>query len=205
MCTFSGFGTAHLYYTTDGGSNWNAFTNGLPDIPTNSVIFDPDYPKMAYVANDLGVYVIENADDMENAVAEPYQTGLPNAILAVHLDIQDSERKLRVATHGNGVWESPLLEPTVATNDLDIEGTPLNIYPNPAQGFFKISFNGEGIEEYQVQIYSLDAKLISTHKFNANGLRDIEQVIDIQSIATGNYLVKLVAAGKKQTGKLVVK
>ncbi|MGK0364864.1 MAG: photosystem II stability/assembly factor-like uncharacterized protein [Saprospiraceae bacterium] len=205
FCTFSGFGTAHLYYTIDGGANWMEFTNGLPDVPTNSVIFDPEYPQIAYVSNDLGVYIIKDADEMENAEAEPYQTGLPNAILAVHLDVQDSGRKLRVATHGNGVWESPLFEPTVAINDVKTEDIPLNIYPNPTQDYFNISFDGEGIEEYQIKIYSLDGKLISIKGFNANGLNSIEQRVDIQDIGTGNYLVKLDANGQRQIGKIVIK
>lgn len=204
FCSFSGFGTAHLYYTSDGGTNWSAFTNGLPDIPANSVVFDPEFPEIAYVANDLGVYIIKDADDMENAIAEPYQTGLPNAILAMHLDIQDSSRKLRVATHGNGVWESPLSEPTVAIDDLDIEDSKLNIYPNPAQNYFIASFENEENEAYQVNIYALDGKLISTNKFNANGSTNIEQRIDIQSIAKGNYVVEIEMKTAKFIGKIAI-
>ncbi len=204
FCTFSGFGTAHLYYTSDGGANWAAFINGLPDVPTNSVVFDPDFPQTAYIANDLGVYIIKDADDMENAIAEPYQTGLPGAILAVHLDIQDSGRKLRVATHGNGVWESPLSEPTVAINNVDTKDAPLNIYPNPAQNYFIISFENEINEDYQVNIYSLDGKLISTQKFNTNGLTNIEQRIDIQRIAKGSYVVEIETGGNRRVGKVTI-
>src|SRR4029079_12738807 len=44
--TFSTFGGAHVYRTTDGGVNWMPIdkvgsANGLPDIPVHSIAIDP--------------------------------------------------------------------------------------------------------------------------------------------------------------------
>jgi hypothetical protein len=38
-----------------------------------------------------------------------FNAGLPEAVLVMDLSIQDSGRKIRAATHGNGVYERSLL------------------------------------------------------------------------------------------------
>ena len=45
---YGGFGTAHLYKTNDGGESWFPKDAGLPDIPTNTILFDPLWPDYIY-------------------------------------------------------------------------------------------------------------------------------------------------------------
>jgi hypothetical protein len=106
--TLSGFGTAHLYRTTDGGENFQPFGANLPDVPTNTIIFDPIRPQFVYVGNDLGVYF---SSDTGNTWRPLSTVGLPEACIVMNLSISPVNRKLRAATHGNGVYEIDLLTP----------------------------------------------------------------------------------------------
>ena len=45
---------------------------------------------------------------------QEFRTGLPDGVIAMDLSISPLNRKLRLATHGNGAYERDLLESVVA-------------------------------------------------------------------------------------------
>ncbi|MBL7774919.1 MAG: hypothetical protein JNK89_02905, partial [Saprospiraceae bacterium] len=122
---FSGFNTGHVWRTTDGGVSWVNIDNGLPDVPTNSVFVDPMWPQHVYVGNDLGVWLSRNGGDSW----ELFSGGAPQALLVHHLSATP-DRKLRVATHGLGVWQTPLEE--VVGTQAPEAAVRLQLRPNPA-------------------------------------------------------------------------
>lgn len=95
----------HVFKSTDGGSNWQNVTHDLPNVPCNSIVIDPDYPEHVYVGTDLGVYL---SVDAGSSWIE-WDAGFPNVVVD-ELDIQKNARVLRAATHGRGMWETPLAE-----------------------------------------------------------------------------------------------
>ena len=107
LVTLGGFGSSHLFKSADGGSTWQDIGAGLPDIPTWSVIVDPDFPEHLFVGNDIAIFMSPDG----GGTWVPYMEGLPDAIFAMDLTISRANRKLRVATHGNGFYETPLPDP----------------------------------------------------------------------------------------------
>jgi hypothetical protein len=105
--TLGGFGTAHLYKSTNGGLSFQETGIGLPDVPTNTVLLDSADQRFVYVGNDLGVYY--STDSGKYFI--PFRSlGLPDVCLVMDLSISIKNRQLRVATHGNGVYETDLLQ-----------------------------------------------------------------------------------------------
>ena len=155
--TFSGFFTDHVFKSMDGGLSWNSINNGLPDVPTNTIVIDPFNPDILYVGNDLGVYCSTNGGDSW----EVFSNGLPDAVLVMHLSISPSNRKLRVATHGHGVYQGDLLEPEItATNNLENIGLKnLSIFPNPVIDESTVRFYLEEKTEIDLSLVSADGKL----------------------------------------------
>ncbi len=89
---------------------WTAAGNGLPSIPVNALVIDPLNSNNLYAGTDIGVY--NSTDGGANWV--PFGTGLPRSAV-FDLKIQPSFRLLRAATHGRGVWETPLISPAAST------------------------------------------------------------------------------------------
>ncbi len=102
--TFSGYSTGNkVYKTIDGGATWVNYSTGLPNLPTNRVLYWNGTQDGLYVGCDVGVYYRDST--MANWV--PYNTGLPN--VSVHdLSIFYPLGKLRAATYGRSVWEADL-------------------------------------------------------------------------------------------------
>ncbi len=98
-----GFGTSHIYVTGDGGANWTARSAGLPDVPFNTIVFDPLNAKIIYAGCDFGVYV--SPDRGQTWV--DFNGGFWDATLVMDLQIS-ADNKLIAATHGKGVFKSDL-------------------------------------------------------------------------------------------------
>jgi hypothetical protein len=89
---------------------WTAAGNGIPSIPINALVIDPLNSNNLYAGTDIGVY--SSTDGGANWA--PFGSGLPRSAV-FDLQIQPSFRLLRAATHGRGVWETPLLSPGAST------------------------------------------------------------------------------------------
>lgn len=102
--TYSGYGTSHLFKTTNLGYEWTNISANLPDIPHQAVCVDPEAPENIYVGTDLGVF---HSSDY-GASWEEFNDGMPSAMV-LDLTISRSNGKLRASTFGNGVYERKLV------------------------------------------------------------------------------------------------
>ena len=95
--------TPYLYLSENGGQQWKAIANNLPEAPVNDIIEDPVKENILYVATDRGVYVSFNKGDTWEAFAN----GLTSA--AVHdLVIQPEAKHLLVGTHGRSIYKASI-------------------------------------------------------------------------------------------------
>jgi photosystem II stability/assembly factor-like uncharacterized protein len=128
--TLSGFGASHVWRSTDSGRSWHDIGFGLPDIPVNAIVLDPEEERHIFVGTDIGVFASLDG----GATWFPYGTGLPRAPV-VDLGIHFARRVLRAATHGRSMWEVPLptepiTEPAItapAGGEVFVVGSPVLI------------------------------------------------------------------------------
>jgi photosystem II stability/assembly factor-like uncharacterized protein len=113
--TVDGFngGTAanqsHVWMTTNLGSSpptWTAINTGLPDVPVNAMVVDPNDSTHLYIGTDIGVY----ASTDSGAHWAPFGTGLPVVAIFDMAIAQPgtASETLRVATHGRGIYQAPI-------------------------------------------------------------------------------------------------
>jgi hypothetical protein len=102
-------------------ANWAPAANGIPSVPVTAFAVDPANSANLFAGSDIGVF---NSSD-GGATWMPYGTGLPR-VAVFDMAIQNTNRLLRVGTHGRGVWEisliggappSPTPTPTPPVND----------------------------------------------------------------------------------------
>jgi photosystem II stability/assembly factor-like uncharacterized protein len=94
-----------VFRTTDAGQTWQDISAGLPDLPVNTLLIDPDSvaastPRVIYAGTDIGVYRIT----LDGAGTwEPFGTGLPTVVVN-RLAYNRTTRQLFAATYGRGLW-----------------------------------------------------------------------------------------------------
>ncbi len=105
---FGGMGDRRHVWRFD-GTRWEARSGttaaaGLLDVEHNALVVDPEAPDNLYVGADIGVW--HSPDRGQNW--EPMQNGLPDAPV-FDLQIHPTQRLLRAATHGRGIYEITLV------------------------------------------------------------------------------------------------
>lgn len=102
IVTYSSFGVAHVWESTDGGTSWANIQNNLPDIPVRWGIFSPNSNDQFFLATDLGVW---STEDLNGSSTD---WGVTNAGLAhVRVDMlkaRTSDNTMAVATFGRGLY-----------------------------------------------------------------------------------------------------
>jgi photosystem II stability/assembly factor-like uncharacterized protein len=181
-----GFGTEHVFKTTDNGQTWTAIDNGLPDLPTSTIVVDPENPEVIYIGNDIGVY--RSMDGGENW--ESFNTGVVDAAMVMHLSISPSNRKLRIATHGSGVWQADLETPVGTNNELK----PVylaTIYPNPVHTAATIEYELKETANVNLRLFDATGKLVQILRKDqiVIGRQSVE--LDVSTLQSGAYYYTL--------------
>ncbi|MCE1164568.1 MAG: T9SS type A sorting domain-containing protein, partial [Bacteroidetes bacterium] len=202
--TFGGFGTGHVYKSTNAGTNWTDMTNNLPDLPTQSVFVDPVYPTNLYCGNDLGVYASTNG----GTTWGEYRRGMPYSIV-FDLAYVPVGRKLRAATHGNGIWEIKLMSnPTAVPGETGITPSAFNLYqnyPNPYNPVTAIKFDLPKSANVVLKVYDVTGKTVSTLLNEHKNAGSYTVNFDAGYLSSGIYFYRLVTDnGASFTRKMVI-
>jgi photosystem II stability/assembly factor-like uncharacterized protein len=198
-----GYGSSHLYRTTDYGLTWEDIGIGLPDLPTNAIAVDPLFPNNIYIGNDLGVF--SSVDN--GATWQSYLEGLPEAIIVFDLKISPANRKLRVATHGNGVYQRDLLEAPFVSKTADAVGQAMNlkIFPNPASKHATLSYQLEEKQLVTIELLDNQGRLFKTLVWQASqqaGKHSLQ--LPLAELPSGLYYGRLKIGGSMIVQKLLV-
>ncbi|MEM7456567.1 MAG: hypothetical protein AAF456_19640 [Planctomycetota bacterium] len=114
LVSFSGFRwgepIAHVYRTEDFGQTWTMIDSGLPDMPVNDVMYDPENTSRYFAATDLSVF--QTFD--RGQTWELLGGGLPNVVVN-DFAFQANERKLFAGTYGRSIFELTLPEIVATT------------------------------------------------------------------------------------------
>jgi photosystem II stability/assembly factor-like uncharacterized protein len=173
---------AHIYYSDDYGQNWEAITEGLPEIPVNDLIIDPENSTVLYCATDAGVYR-KIGDEPWHELA----TGMP--VLVINdLDIHNPSRQLLAASFGRSMWSLDLEDEFINIENKVCNETPV-LYPNPAEDYLYL----KNTEEYtHYRITNTQGKVVKEGK--------LESSICVTGLAQGMYVVELSIGNRKWGG-----
>ncbi len=189
----SGFGTPHVFRSTNGGNSWSAFGNGLPDVPTNTITFDPINTAIIYLGNDLGVYV--SIDGGQNW--QVFNDGLIDGALVMDISISPVNRKLRLATHGKGLYERDMLPITITSLQEQSLKSNLNLWPNPVHEIVHLELS-KASDNGEIKIFDIHGNMV---KFIQNNNVKIE--ISLKDLKSGIYLLRVINNGNSRMIKFV--
>lgn len=138
--TFSGYSDGNkVFKSTNAGSSWTNVSNNLPNIPFSSIVYQKGSDDGIYAGSDNGVYYIDNS--MSNW--QDFSTNLPKTIvkeLEIYYDDANPDNsRLRAATYGRSVWETPLASAAASCG----QATNLNV-TNVTSSTAKLNWNAVG-------------------------------------------------------------
>ncbi len=203
---FSGFGTSHVFMTTDYGQTWQDIGAGLPDVPTNAVALDYDFPDHIYVGNDLGVYLSTDGGLNWNS----YSEGLPEAVIVMDLTMSPANNSIKVATHGNGAYERKLFSAVmpVKQNENRVEGFKLEQnYPNPFNPATKIKFTipqNIANENIELSVFNSLGERVKTLLNGTISAGEHEIIFTAENLSSGVYYYSVRTRSFVVTKKMII-
>jgi len=110
LVTFSNYGVSSVWYTVDGGANWDDLDAGsnLPDMPVWWVLLDPFDANKVYLGTEAGLWYTD--DLTADPVVWSNDAGVP-LTRVVTIRYRSSDHQVALATHGRGLWTTQLTAP----------------------------------------------------------------------------------------------
>lgn len=177
----------HILRTTDSGNQWTDISANLPEIPINDIIVHPDFPKVLFIANDLGVWFSNSSGQQWEIVG----TNFPPTVVN-DLDLHAEEQVLLAATYGRSMLKFDISQLDLVPTDEERKiQQSFQVYPNPAAEYtiLKIDFptpaNGE------IQLFDLKGQLLKVidNQYFTKGVNEVN--IDLNGLPNGQYLIRV--------------
>jgi hypothetical protein len=205
--TFNGYAqsdsgsTIHkVLYSEDAGQHWTDISATLPDLPVNTVsgiISGTDY--RIIIGNDLGIFLYDPSESSWKNIS----VGMPYTIVT-DIEVNQTSVEILAGTFGRGIWKSKIPEDIKGKNhspQISTGITRLIISPNPALDKLHVDIP-DNMNPADCRMMILD--------FRGNILLEMvpagyHEIIDIERLAAGLYLVKLTDGLKTYSAKLIRK
>jgi len=214
LVSFSGFGAGKVYRTSNGGATWQNISGNLPDTPTNDVlIYHPGFATSTYLAaTDVGVFISNDYGATWTELAD----GLPNTA-AIHLDYNLQGNKIRIGTHGRGVYETSILTGVINfANDQPTDFKLFQNYPNPFNPTTSITYSlpsrnfgsvqgraGVG-SDVSLRVYDVLGREVVTLVNESQQSGTYTVTWDAQGVASGVYYYTLASSRYRETKKMLL-
>ncbi|RPI17973.1 MAG: T9SS C-terminal target domain-containing protein [Ignavibacteriae bacterium] len=157
--TLSGYVAGEkVYHSTNAGDSWTNVSGTLPNLPANCIKYlNPD---RLFIGMDVGVYYT----DYTLTDWQPFMVNLPNVEVS-EFEIYAPTNKIRAATYGRGIWESPI-PPMVGIssngNNIPYSYALHQNYPNPFNPRTTIKFDLAAKGMVSLKIFNILGQEIKT-------------------------------------------
>ncbi|MBP7496429.1 MAG: T9SS type A sorting domain-containing protein [Bacteroidales bacterium] len=183
--TLSGFNSGQkVYKSINGGINWTNISGSLPNIPVNCIVYEKGTNEDIYIGTDVGVY-------FRDALLKdwiPYSYSLPNVIVN-ELEIYYTDKKLRAATYGRGLWEVDLYSAVGINETNQNSNNKISILSNPSNDEITLSFKKKPESKTKLFIFNYIGQLVYSKDLNS------EQIYKINTgfMQKGIYFVRVLS------------
>ncbi|MDH7514845.1 MAG: T9SS type A sorting domain-containing protein [Bacteroidota bacterium] len=152
----SGYGTPHMFKSTDAGETWVNITGDFPDIPVGAVYRSPHDPNVLFAASDMGVWYTSDG----GAHWQRYGMGLPNCVVYDMIIAPDG--KLIAGTYGRGVWVTSSVLRTERTPSTPRGPSLEGNHPNPFSSSTMITFSLPERERVRITVSDQSGRIVRT-------------------------------------------
>ena len=161
----------HVFFSDDGGTNWQDISGNLPEVPVNDIIIDPELAGTLYIANDLGVWYTENHGEYWELLGTDMPTTVVNDLV-----YHGESRTLTAATFGRSIFRYELGPASLVGDGPEIN--TFKAFPNPSNGLVQIQIPQQ-TGSIDLKVFDQSGKLITvrTEKDDAIIWLDLGDVV----------------------------
>jgi photosystem II stability/assembly factor-like uncharacterized protein len=199
--TFSGYGTGHIFKTTNKGALWTNISGDLPDLPVNGIVISRDDPdNVLYAATDMGVWYTRNGGQSWARFGD----GLPNVVV-YDIDI-DQYNRLIAASHGRGMWITDAALDVALVNSTPAGFAVAQNYPNPfsAAAGTRIRFTLDASATISVRLHDATGRLLRTLSEGHQTAGSHDLTVNTADLRNGVYFYTISNGRETATQKMVV-
>jgi hypothetical protein len=125
--------------------------------------------------------------------------------VAIHLDYNESGNKIRVGTHGRGVYETSIVTGVIDYSNIVPAGHRLyQNYPNPFNPTTSIRYAVPFRDHVSLVVYDGLGKVVARLVDESQAPGTYTAAWDAQGAASGVYYCRLTAGGFAETKKLLL-
>ena len=201
--TFHNYGVKNIFYSSDGGANWNSKDGDLPNIPVRAILQNPLIEDEVIIGTELGVWYTKNFNS-DNPSWIRANNGMSD-VRVTDLDLRlGDDYKVFAATYGLGIFSGnfavnePLINIDANTKLITIDqgqSTSFEINYKVYGGYDEdTTFSLEGLPENTSVSYDPSQSL----QINSNGSVEVTLTIDEDALAK-SYPVVVKATSNSQT------
>lgn len=197
LVVFSNYGVYSMYYTTNGGEDWQRAAGNLEEFNTGfgsgpscrwASIMPFGEDTLFFVATSTGLYATNTINGNDTEWMQMGANSVGN-VVCEQVKTRSMDSLLVLATHGNGVFTTKIESVDDVIHVSEFESVnDLLIYPNPASDFISI----KGNKSQNWQICNLQGKVLMENKWVGN-----ENEINVEALPSGIYLLKVGSQVKK--------
>lgn len=148
------------------------------DVHNGRFCVTPDYPN--------GTYCYYATVDSNHNSAYPYVVG--PTYYGVY-----ANRKVTTVTETTTTY--------LANDDFTLNNLDITIFPNPSMDLIVIQLGSLVEKNYNVELIDINGKVVLTNKINQG---QTLSYLDVQTIHSGNYLIKISDGNKSRTYKVII-
>ena len=192
--TFHNYGVQSIWYTSDGGTNWQNKEGDLPDMPVKCILQNPLLTNEVIVGTELGVWATNNFND-----ASPNWTSSYNGmrdVKVVDLDLRASDNNVLATTFGRGVFTGKFTETefTISTSNNTVatcnDTAVFNFNFNASPSYNTLTTFSTSGEPGSVSINFSPTSLSAQGTFTMT-------VSNVSSLAVGDYPITVIGTGNE--------
>ena len=153
-----------VFKSINAGTTWTPYSEGLPNLPANAILNEKATNGGVYLAMDVGVFYRDNT----KSAWEPFFANLPNVSvreLEIFYGRTVDESRLRAATFGRGLWETPLYDasPAVKVNASAVPGAErLTAFSEAGGRAVFIRFSARKPGRYLAELTDLKGRILQS-------------------------------------------
>jgi len=168
----------------------------LPNLPANTIAYEKNSADGLYVGLDVGVFYRDTI--LGNWIT--FMKNLPNVIVK-ELEIYYPDHKIRAATFGRGLWESPLYYLANSAENSKINNLELiSVYPNPTSGILNLESKNTLFKDTKVEIFNATGSLIKSLIIS-----NVDRyTLDLSDQSAGIYFINVSSVYTNFTKKFVL-